>query len=161
MKKIFLGLAVLAFLSTGFVACKGKKAEGDKTEQTNDGKMDGATDGKMDGTTEGKMDGNNETTTSNTSGDISVPDFSDPAVTKWCADYKAFLEAYVAAINGKDYSKIAALGQEFSTQWASKSMEIGMKVSANPEEAKKFSDFTTAISNQFTEAMKMSMPKGQ
>ncbi|MBL0152160.1 MAG: hypothetical protein IPP93_01225 [Chitinophagaceae bacterium] len=153
MKKIFLGLAVLAFLSTGFVACKGKKAEGDKKEQTNDGKMDGTTDGKMDGNTDGKMEG--------TADGLSVPNFTDPTVTQWCQDYKNFLDSYVAAINGKDYSKITALSQEFSTQWASKAMEVGMKLSANPEEAKKFSDFTTAVSNQFTEAMKKSMPNAQ
>ncbi len=157
MKKIFLGLAVLAFLSTGFVACKGKKADGDKTEQSNDGK----TDGKMDGTTDGKMDGNTDGKMEGTADALTVPTFSDPTVTKWCQDYKNFLDAYVAAINGKDYSKITALSQEFSTQWASKSMEVGMKLSANPEEAKKFSDFTTAVSNQFSEAMKKSMPNPQ
>lgn len=161
MKKIFLGLAVLAFLSTGFVACKGKKADGDKTEQSNDGKMDGATDGKMDGTTDGKMDGTSEGKTEGTADGLTVPTFSDPAVTQWCQDYKNFLDAYVAAINGKDYTKITSLGQEFSTKWASKSMEVGMKLSANPEEAKKFSDFTTAVSNKFSEALKMSMPKTQ
>jgi hypothetical protein len=155
MKKIFLGFAVLAFISTGFVACKGKKEEA-KTEQTNEGKMDGKTDGKMDGAgTDGKME-----STSN-SGDITVPNFSDPAVTKWCQDYKNFLDAYVTAIKDKDYTKISSLAQEFSTNWASKSMEVGMKVSQSPEESKKFTDFTQAISAKFTEAMKSAMPKMQ
>jgi len=145
MKRIFLGLAVLAFLSTGFTACKDKKKDDAKTEQTNDGKM---SDGKM---SDGKMD-------ATSSDGLEVPSFSDPEVTKWCQDYKNMLDEIVAAYASKDMAKVSSL----STNWAGfagKTSELSAKLTAHPDEAQKFSAFISAVSKKYSEAMQANMPK--
>lgn len=151
MKKIFLGLAVLAFMGTGFTACKGKKKDGDKTEQTSDGKMEGNADGKMEGGADSKMD-------AGSSDGIAIPSFSDESVTKWCTDYKNMLEGIIAAYDSKDMAKVTDLTKNY-TEWAQKSTEVAMKLATKPEEAQKFSDFITAVSNRYSEAMKVHMPQ--
>ncbi len=49
-------------------------------------------------------------------------------------------------------TKVASLTST-ATQWASKSMDIAKKLMANPDDATKFSNYMSKLSDQMTAAM--------
>ena len=133
MKRIFIVLA----LTAGLVSCNNKKSEEktagkDTTTTTN---------------TDTKEQENKEATT-NVNG---VPNFSDPEVQKFANDYYAFLQEYKAAL--KDPSKAAELTKTMG-EWTNKTTEISMKLSSNPEDAKKWADWAVVVSQEFADAAK-------
>ncbi len=134
MKKVFAVLALVGVM----VACNNKKKEDKKPE----GKDTTATTTTTDNTTTTT----DNTTTTNTSG---VPTFSDPEVQKFANDYAAFVNEYKAGL--KDPAKLMELTKSMQ-DWASRASSIGMKLANNPEEAKKWADWTTAISKELTDA---------
>ena len=132
MKKLFAILALAGVM----VSCNNKKKEEKKTE--------GDTTVIKDNTT------NNMDDKTVTAGDI--PTFSDPEVQKYVNDYTEFVTLYVNAYTTKDVSKI----QEYSTKamdWASRTMSVSQKLANNPEDAKKFSDYMTKLSDRMAAAV--------
>ncbi len=132
MKRFFaiLGLAGL------MISCNNKK-----TEVKTTGKDTTVT------TTETKTDDKTATVT-NTNG---VPNFTDPEVQKFANDYYAFMNEYKGAL--RDPSKAMEMTKTMQ-EWAGKATEISMKLAANPEEAKKWADWATVISQEFANAAK-------
>ena len=131
MKKLIPVIALLCLMT----ACKNKKKEETKP-----------TDSTTTTTT--------TTTTSTEAASGDIPKFSDPEVQKYVEDYTAFVTGYVAAYKTKDYTKI----QEWSTKatdLATRSMDISKKLAANPDEATKFSNYMTKLSNDLTAAMQV------
>lgn len=139
MKKLFLILAMGAVL----VSCGNKKKDEKKT-----GSDTAATTSTTTTTT---------TTTSTTEG---VPTFSDPEVQQWVNDYTAFVNSYMNAAKDKDMAKLSEIGMKAS-DWTSKSLAMTQKLAANPDEAKKFSDYMTKLSAEWAEAAKALVPKMQ
>jgi hypothetical protein len=129
MKRFFAILAITGML----ISCNNKKTE-EKTSEKDTTVT----------TTEIKTEDKTVTTT-NTNG---VPNFSDPEVQKFANDYYAFLQEYKNAL--KDPSK----AMEMTKEWTGKSTEISMKLAANPEEAKKWADWATVVSEEFANAAK-------
>ncbi|MBL0234783.1 MAG: hypothetical protein IPQ08_14165 [Chitinophagaceae bacterium] len=132
MKRILSILALTGLL----ISCNNKKAD----EKT-DGKDTTVT--TKETTTEDKT-----ATTVNANG---VPSFSDPEVQKFANDYYSFLTEYKAAL--KDPTKAMELTKTLQ-EWAGKTTEISMKLANNPEEAKKWADWATVVSQEFANAAK-------
>lgn len=124
------------------VSCGGKKKEGDKPA-----------DGKDTTTTTTTTP---PTTTTPTSSD--KPTFADADVQKYVDDYTAFVNSYLDAVKGKDMGKIQELATK-ATEWSSKSMEMTKKLAANPDDAKKFGEYMTAMGQKWADAAKELMPK--
>jgi hypothetical protein len=140
MKKFFAMLAIAGIL----VSCGGKKkadkpAEGDSTTTTN--------------TTTPTNSGEN-TTPAN----MGTPAFGDAEVQKYVDDYTAFVNGYLDAVKGKDMTKIQELSMKAS-EWTNRSMEISKKLATSPDDAKKFADYMTAMSEKWTAAAQELVPK--
>jgi hypothetical protein len=141
MKKFFAMLAIAGIL----VSCGGKKkadkpAEGDTTTTTTN-------------TTTPTNSGDNTTPVN-----MGTPAFGDAEVQKYVDDYTAFVNGYLDAVKGKDMTKIQELSMKAS-EWTNRSMEISKKLAASPDDAKKFTDFMSAMSQKWTDAAKELMPK--
>ena len=133
MKKLFAVLALAGVM----VSCNNKKKE--------DKKPEGDTTVTKDNTTNNMDD---KTVTTN----LDIPTFADAEVQKYVNDYTEFVTAYVNAYTTKDLTKI----QEYSAKamdWSSRTMSVSQKLANNPEDAKKFSDYMTKLSNQMAAAV--------
>jgi hypothetical protein len=139
MKKLFAVLALAGVLA----ACNNKKK--DEKKPTGDSVTTTTTTTPTENTT---------TTTTTTTTEAGAPSFSDPDVQKYASDYAAFVDSYVAAYKGKDYSKIAELGKNMQ-DWTQKSAAISQKLIAHPDEAQKFSAYLIKLSQEMTSAMQM------
>jgi hypothetical protein len=135
MKKLFAVVALVGLMAS----CNSKK----KDEKTDETKMDTAVTTTPPPTTE-------PTTTTTTSSDI--PKFADAEVQKYVDDYTAFVTSYVEAYKSKDMTKVSSLSTKM-TEWASKSQSVGMKLANNPEEATKFTNYMTKLSQEMTAAV--------
>lgn len=136
MKKVFAILAVAAIM----VSCGNKK----KSDKPADGKDTAAT------------------TTTNNGGETTTPitpsgAFADAEVQKYVDDYTAFVNSYLDAVKGKDMTKITDLSMK-AADWTNRSMDVSKKLMNNPEEAKKFADIMTKLSNDWAEAAKALVP---
>ena len=135
MKKLFLILAMGDVLvSCGNKKKDEKKAEGDTTSTTS------------------------TTTTTTTTTTVGVPTFADAEVQQYVNDYTAFVNSYMDAAKNKDMAKLTDISMK-ATDWANRSASISQKLANNPEEAKKFSDYMTKLSQDWAEAAKAMMPK--
>jgi hypothetical protein len=137
MKKLFAVLALVGVMTS----CKDKKKDEKQPDAT---------------TTTTTTDPNTTTTTTTTTTTATsgVPTFADADVQKYVNDYTDFVNAIVAAYKSKDLAKAGELAGKAS-EWSSKSMTIAQKLSTNPEDAKKFSDYVTKLSSDMTAAMQM------
>lgn len=135
MKKVFAILAVAAVM----VSCGNKK------------KSDKPADGKDTAATTTTNNGGETTPITATAG------FADAEVQKYVDDYTAFVNSYLDAVKGKDMTKITDLSMK-AADWANRSMDVSKKLAANPEEAKKFADIMTKLSNDWAEAAKALVP---
>jgi hypothetical protein len=137
MKKVLFVLAVAGVM----VSCGNKK----KSDKPADGKDTTSTSSTT------------TTTTITTTTTSDVPTFADPEVQKFVNDYTAFVNSYMDAYKGKDMAKVAELSANYQ-QWAGQIGTIGMKLAANPDEAKKFSAYMTKLSMDWANAAKAMMP---
>jgi hypothetical protein len=103
-------------------------------------------------TTTTTTDPNSTTTTTTTTTSSDVPKFSDPEVQQYVDDYTAFVTSIVAAYKSKNATDIAQLSGKMS-DWSSRSMSVGQKLAGNAEEATKFSNYVTKLSQEMTAAM--------
>jgi len=99
-----------------------------------------------------------ETPANSTHANSGNPTFADADVQKYVDDYTAFVNGYLDAVKGKDMTKIQDLSMK-ATEWTSRSMDISKKLATSPDEAKKFSDYMTALSQKWADAAKELMPK--
>ena len=134
MKKLFAVIALVAVMTS----CKDKKKDEKKMDDTT------TTTTPTDPTTTDPT-----TTTTTSSG---VPKFADAEVQKYVDDYTAFVTSYVDAYKSKDMTKVQSLSTK-ATEWASRSSSIAMKLSSNVDEATKFSNYMTKLSQDMTAAM--------
>jgi hypothetical protein len=139
MKKLFAVFALVAVMTS----CKDKKKDAKAPDAT---------------TTTTTTDPNSTTTTTTTTTSSSgVPTFADAEVQKFVNDYTAFVNAYMDAYKGKDMTKVAELAGNYQ-QWAGQVMTISQKLAANPDDAKKFSDYMSKLSLDWANAAKAMMP---
>ena len=132
MKKLILLITITGSL----LSCNNKKT------------ADKAAGNDTTGTTmENKTDEKKETATQ-TNG---VPNFSDPEVQKFANDYYAFLQEYKTAL--KDPSKATEMANNM-TEWSTRAGEISLKLASNPEDAKKWADWSMVVSQEFADATK-------
>ena len=136
MKKVLFVLAV-----AGVMASCGDKKKSDKPAEVKD-------------TTTATTTTTTTTTTTATPG---VPTFADPEVQSFVNDYTAFVNSYLDAYKAKDMTKVSELAAKM-TEWSGRSAAIGNKLAANPEEAKKFTDYMTKLSQDWANAAKAMMP---
>src|SRR5688572_14136528 len=134
MKKLLSLIALVGIMAS----CNNKKEE--------------KTDVKTDTTATVPADNTNTTPADNTTPTGDVPTFSDPEVQKYVNDYSAFVAAYVEAYKSKDMTKVQELSTK-ATEWTSKTQNIAMKLANNPEEATKFSNYMTKLSQDWSNAM--------
>lgn len=80
-----------------------------------------------------------------------MPTFSDPEVQKFVTEYTAFVKEYKAGIT--DPTKAAALAKT-AQEWSTKMTSIGMKLASNPDDAKKWADWTTWLAKEMTPVTK-------
>jgi hypothetical protein len=135
MKKLLPVVALVILFS----ACKGKK-EDKKPEETTT---------TTPAATEPATTTPAATETPATAG-TGVPTFSDPEVQKFANDYGAFMAEYKAGM--KDPAKLAGLSKSMQ-EWAGKAQKIGMKLATTPDEAKKWAEWTLALSKEMMPAM--------
>jgi len=127
MKKLFAVLALVAVITS----CNNKKKDEKKPDAT---------------TTTTTTDPGTTTTSSD------VPKFADAEVQQYVNDYTVFVTSYVDAYKAKDMTQLTAMAQKMS-DWGSKSMSVSQKLISNPDEAMKFSNYMTKLSEQLTAAM--------
>ena len=132
MKKLFFVIAITGIMTS----CKDKKDE-KKVEDTM------TTPSTTEPTT-------TEPSSLETTSVAGVPNFSDPEVQKFANDYAAFIANYKAGM--KDPAKMADLTKNMQ-EWSTKSQSIGMKLASKPEEAKKWTEWVTAISKELMPSM--------
>lgn len=75
---------------------------------------------------------------------VEVPTFSNDEVQKFASDYAKYTEDVIAAAKSNDAAKVAEL-QTKASEWATKSQAALAKMT--PEDAKKWSEFATALAN--------------
>lgn len=134
MKKLLLAIVVAGL----FAACNNKK-ESDKT-----------TDDTSTTTTTDQDNTSTKPTTTEPSGNTSiagVPSFSDPEVQKFANDYAAFIAEYKQILANPASPRSAEFAMKWS-EWASKSLSVGMKIASNPAEAKKWSDWVESVNSE-------------
>jgi hypothetical protein len=136
MKKLLSLIAIVGIMAS----CNNKK------EEKTDTSKDTAT------TTTPGDNTNNTTPTDNTTPTGDVPTFSDPEVQKYVNDYSAFVAAYVEAYKSKDMTKVQELATK-QTEWSAKTQNVAMKLANNPDEATKFSNYMTKLSQDWANAM--------
>ena len=78
--------------------------------------------------------------------------FKDAEVQKYVDDYKAYIKEVSEAVAANDATKIADLGTK-AQEWATKSQEITTKLANDPEEAKKFGEELTRLSQEYADEM--------
>ena len=78
--------------------------------------------------------------------------FKDAEVQKYVDDYKAYIKDVTDAVTSKDAAKLADLGAK-GQEWATKTQEVATKLANDPEEAKKFADETTKLSQELADEM--------
>jgi hypothetical protein len=137
MKKLFAVVALVGLMAS----CNSKKKD-EKTEET---KMDTAVTTTPPTTME-------PTTTPTTTTNSDVPKFAVAEVQKYVDDYTAFVKSYVEAYRTKDMTKISSLSTK-TTEWATKSQSVAMKLANNQEEATKFTNYMTKLSQEMTDAV--------
>ena len=142
MKKLFAVLALAGVMTS----CKDKKKEEKKPEDTT------TTTTTPPTTTDATTAPVENTAPAENTGSSTMPKFADAEVQKYVEDYTAFVTTYVNAANTKDMTKLATMTTS-ATQWASKSMDIAKKLMANPDDATKFSNYMSKLSEQMTAAM--------
>lgn len=133
MKKFFAVLAIVGVMTS----CKDKKKDDPKPAET---------------TTTTTTDPGTTTTTTTTTTSSDVPKFADAEVQKYVDDYTAFVTSYVEAYKSKDMSKVADLSKN-AADWASKSTAVAQKLAGNMDEATKFTNYMTKLSQEMTAAM--------
>ena len=89
-----------------------------------------------------------ETTTKTT---VEVPTFSNDETQKFASDYAKYTEDVIKAAQDKDAEKVAEL-QAKAAEWTGKAQAAAAKMTA--EDAKKWADFQTALTNAQTQGMK-------
>ena len=136
MKKVFAVLALVGVMTS----CKDKKKDEKKPEET------------TTTTTTTTTEPATTTTTTETTASSDVPKFADAEVQKYVEDYTAFTTSLVAAYTSKDMTKVASLSP-MAADWATKSLDISKKLMANPDDATKFTNYMTKLSDQITAAM--------
>ena len=141
MKKF---LAVFA-LAAVVVSCNNKKSEEKKT----DGDTTVVTNPPAD-----------NPPVDNPPANTGVPKFADAEVQKYVDDYTAFVQSYIDAYAAKDMTKVQEISGRM-TEWTTRSTAISQKLASNPEEAKKFSDYMTALSMKWADAAKAMMPESK
>lgn len=137
MKKLFAVLALVAVMTS----CKDKKKDEKKPDATTT-------------TTTADPNATTTTTTTTTTSSSGVPTFADAEVQQYVNDYTTFVNSIVDAYKSKDLAKAGELAGKMS-DWSSRSMAVSQKLAANPDEAKKFSDYVTKLSAEMTAAMQM------
>lgn len=141
MKKLFAVLALVGVMTS----CKDKKKEEKKPEET-------TTTTTTPTTTDATTAPVENTAPAENTGSAAMPKFADAEVQKYVEDYTAFVTTYVNAAKTKDMTKVATMTTS-ATQWTSKSMDIAKKLMANPDDATKFSNYMSKLSDQMTAAM--------
>ncbi|HMU45799.1 MAG TPA: hypothetical protein PKC72_05475 [Chitinophagaceae bacterium] len=134
MKKLLLAIAVAGF----FAACNNKKEDEKKVDDTS---TTTATD---------QTDKATEPATNEPSGNTSitgVPTFSDPEVQQFANDYAAFISEYKKVLANPASTQSAEFAMKWS-QWASRSMSVGMKIASNPAESQKWSQWVESVNNE-------------
>ncbi len=134
MKKF---LAVLALVGV-MTSCKDKKKDEKKPE-----------DATTTTTTTTDPGTTTTTTTTTTAATAGVPTFADAEVQKFANEYGAFIAEYKAGM--KDPAKLAELAKGMQ-EWSTKAQSIGMKLANSPDEAKKWAEWTLAISKELMPA---------
>ena len=135
MKKLFAVLALVGVMTS----CKDKKKDEKKPEESTT-------------TTTPSTSTDATTPPAETTGAVDIPKFADAEVQKYVDDYTVFVTTYVDAAKTKDMTKVATLSTK-ATEWATKSMDIAKRLMANPDDATKFSNYMTKLSEQMTAAM--------
>lgn len=126
MKKVFAILIVAAVM----VSCGNKKKE------------DKPTDGKDTAATTNNNSGD-QTTTPVTTTVAGIPTFSDPEIQKFVNDYSTFAQSYKAGM--ADPAKAIELAKT-AQEWAGKMGTFAMKLVSNPDELKKWNEWSTWLS---------------
>ena len=137
MKKLFAVIALAGIM----ISCNNSKEE--KTETKTD----------TTGTTTTTPEATDPTTTvtTTTTPAAGVPTFSDPEVQKFANDYAAFVNEYKAGMT--DPNKMQEMAKNLQ-DWTTRSQSIGMKLSQNPDEAKKWADWVAEVNKQLMPAGK-------
>lgn len=141
MKKVFAVLALVGVMAS----CNNKKKDEKKPEG----------DTTTTQTTTPPADNTTTTPADNSGG---VPTFADADVQKYVNDYTAFVQSYLDAYKAKDMTKVQELAGKM-TEWSGKSAQVAQKLAANPDEAKKFSEYMTKLSTDWANAAKSMMPE--
>ncbi len=140
MKKLLLVFALTGLLT----ACNNKKEDKQPEEKTN-----GTT------TTEPATNNTDATDPAPTSVNAAsgVPNFSDPEVQKFANDYAAFIDEYKKVLADPASPRSAEFAMKWS-DWASRSMSVGMKLAANPAESKKWTDWVESVNSKIRDITK-------
>ena len=139
MKKFLLVVAVAGIMTS----CKDKKDEKKAEETTTTTPTTTEPTTTTPTTTE-------PTTTTPTTG---TPTFSDPDVAAYVKAYDEYVALYKKAVDGKDMTKmmeLSKMGQDLAT----KGTNAAQKLSGNPADAKKLSDYMMAKSAEIVELSK-------
>jgi hypothetical protein len=132
MKKVFITMSLASLFIFTQTSCGGKKEETTSTVETAPATSDTvASDSKND-----------------------VPTFSDEAVTKFCKDYKAALDETMEAYKSKDMTKIKDMQAKY-TELAKQGAGLAGKIKV--DEVKKYSDFMTKITTDYSKAIQESV----
>lgn len=141
MKKIILSCAALAFAAATLVSCgENKEAAVESTTSTT--------------TVEQTPAATTPPPATNVATD--APTFSNEEVNKSLAEYKMLISDYSAAVAAKDNAKI----QEFTTKyqaWAQNASTLAAKL--KPEEAQKYGEYMTKLSQEWAAAAQSAMAK--
>jgi predicted small secreted protein len=146
MKRIFLSITAVALLAISITACNNGAKTATGTDSTAVAASD--TSSTMEEATAPVTD-STKTASTTSSSDASVPTFENEEVTKYCKEYQEVMDSYVAAMKSKDAAKTGELTKKL-TDLGQKGGTLMTKV--KPEEAKKLTDFMTAVSKKMTDA---------
>ncbi len=142
MKKVLLSLAVVSLIS--LTACKD-----DKKATENQAAADST---QTEQPAQAVEEAPKAEAPADAAASTDVPKFADTDVQKFVDDYTAYIKDITAAASSKDMTKMAALSQK-GQEWATKSAEIGKKLQANPEDAKKFAEYYQKLATEMQAAM--------
>ncbi len=140
MKRTFLHFALILILSLSF-ACKDNnaKAEETTTEETTEAASETRTE---------------ETKAETTSSDSGTPSFSNAKVQEYVDAYEAYIEEYRKAVESKDMTAFAALGQK-GQELGTKAQEVSNGLSAG--DAEKLNAYMLKKSEEIQELSKKLM----
>ncbi len=77
--------------------------------------------------------------------DLQSPDFSDPAVKQYYADYTAYLKKTVTSIRNKDEAGTMKILREEDSRWGKEKEKMEAKAKSSPEEEQKFNTWLMQI----------------